>query len=153
MWKAFTARRRWQDRLPTRECSRELARPKSGERAETPMGSASLLWSATRRSMPFWRSVWIRGCTRTRGTIAIASHGILAQNRPRTDSDGEALSTWRLGSAYGSAFLSNEWYPDRLNTVRQGVAQGSLRLGFDFAANLGSEFWPDIKGKILYRKR
>jgi ABC-type transporter Mla MlaB component len=26
------------------------------------------------------------------------------------------MSTWRLGSAYGAAFLSRQWYPDRLNT-------------------------------------
>lgn len=69
----------------------------------------------------------------------------------RTDKGGETLSTWRLGSAYGAAFLSNQWYPDRLNTVRLGVLQGSLRLGFDFAANLGAEFWPDIRRRILRR--
>ena len=70
----------------------------------------------------------------------------------RTDRGGETLSTWRLGSAYGAAFLSNQWYPDRLNTVRLGVLQGSLQLGFDFASNFGSEFWPDLKRKILRRK-
>jgi hypothetical protein len=26
-----------------------------------------------------------------------------------TDSGGERLATWRLGSAYGAAFISNEW--------------------------------------------
>lgn len=89
------------------------------------------------RSTGFWR----RTGHALRGTILT-----------RTDSGGETLSTWRLGSAYGAAFLSNQWYPDRLNTVRLGVAQGSLRLGFDFAANMGSEFWPDIKRKVLHRK-
>jgi hypothetical protein len=69
-----------------------------------------------------------------------------------TDSGGETLSTWRLGSAYGAAFLSNQWYPDRLNTVRMGVLQGSTTLGFDFAANVGAEFWPDMKRKVLRRK-
>jgi hypothetical protein len=70
----------------------------------------------------------------------------------RTDSGGETLSTWRLGSAYGAAFLSNEWYPDRLNTVRLSAIQGSLHLVTDFVANAGSEFWPDVKRKILRRK-
>lgn len=69
----------------------------------------------------------------------------------RTDKGGETLSTWRLGSAYGAAFLSNQWYPDRLNTVRLGVLQGSLTLGFNFASNFGFEFWPDVKRKILRR--
>jgi hypothetical protein len=62
------------------------------------------------------------------------------------------LSTWRLGSDYGAAFLSNEWYPARVNTVRLGIAQGFLHLGFDFVSNLGSEFWADIKRKVLRRK-
>jgi hypothetical protein len=70
----------------------------------------------------------------------------------RTDSGGETLSTWRLGSAYGAAFLSNQWYPDRLNTVRLSVLQGSLQIGFDFAGNFGAEFLPDLKRKILRRK-
>jgi hypothetical protein len=70
----------------------------------------------------------------------------------RTDTGGEALSTWRLGSAYGTAFLSDEWYPDRLNTVGEGALQGSLRMMFDLVSNVGSEFWPDVRRKILRRK-
>ena len=89
------------------------------------------------RSAGFWR----RTAHALRGTILT-----------RTDRGGETLSTWRLGSAYGAAFLSNQCYPDRLNTVRRGALQGSLRLGFDFAGNFGSEFWPDLKRKILRRK-
>jgi hypothetical protein len=70
----------------------------------------------------------------------------------RTDSGKETLSTWRIGSAYGAAYLSNQWYPDRLNTVRLDFIQGSVTLGFGLASNLGSEFWPDIKRKVLRRK-
>jgi hypothetical protein len=88
------------------------------------------------RSTGFWR----RTGHALRGTILT-----------RTDRGGETLSVWRLGSAYGAAFLSNQWYPDRLNTVRLGVLQGSLAVGFGFASNLGSEFWPDLKRKILRR--
>ena len=74
---------------------------------------------------------WRRTAHAFRGTILT-----------RTDRGGETLSTRRRGSAYGSAFLSNQWYPDRLNTVRLGGWQGSLQLGFDFLHNLASEFWP-----------
>jgi hypothetical protein len=69
----------------------------------------------------------------------------------RTDSGGETLATWRLGSAYGAAILSNEWYPDRVNTMKLGMVQGSTQIGFDLLGNLGSEFWPDVKKKILRR--
>jgi hypothetical protein len=88
------------------------------------------------RSTGFWR----RTGHAFRGTILT-----------RTDSGGETVSVWRLGSAYGAAFLSNQWYPDRLNTVRLGVLQGSLAVGFGFVSNLGSEFWPDLRRKILRR--
>ena len=68
------------------------------------------------------------------------------------DSGGETLATWRFGSAYGAAFISNQWYPDRVNTIALGFSQGSTQLGFDLLSNLGSEFWPDIKRKFLHRK-
>ena len=85
--------------------------------------------------------VWNRTGRALRGTILT-----------RTDKGGETLSTWRIGSAYGAAYLSNQWYPDRLNTVGLCVKQGSLQLGFDFARNLSREFWPDVKQKLLHRK-
>lgn len=69
-----------------------------------------------------------------------------------TDAGAETLSTWRLGSAYGAALLSNLWYPDRLDTVRLGFEQGSLRVGFDLVSNLAAEFWPDIKKKLRRSK-
>jgi hypothetical protein len=87
------------------------------------------------------KGFWRRSGHAVRGTILA-----------RTDRGGETLSTWRLGADYGSAFLSNMWYPSRLNTVRLGFIQGSVTLAFDLAGNLASEFWPDIKRKVLRRK-
>ena len=78
-------------------------------------------------------------------------HALRGTLLTRTDSGGETLSTWRIGSAYGAAFLSNEWYPARLNTVRWGLVDGSVTLGFAFVSNLGAEFGPDIKRKLLRR--
>lgn len=79
-------------------------------------------------------------------------HALRGTLLTRTDSGGETLSTWRIGSAYGAAFISNQWYPDRLNTVRLGLIEGSVTLGLGFCSNLGVEFWPDIKKKVLRRK-
>ena len=81
-----------------------------------------------------------------------AGHALRGTILTRTDAGGETLSTWRIGSAYGSAVLSNMWYPDRLNNARLGLIQGSMTLGFDLAANLGSEFWPDVKRRVFGRK-
>ena len=79
-------------------------------------------------------------------------HAIRGTILTRTDSGDETLSTWRIGSAYGSAFLSNLWRPDRVDTVRLGFIQGSIGLGFDLIGNLGSEFWPDIKRTMFHHE-
>jgi hypothetical protein len=81
--------------------------------------------------------LWPRTAHALRGTILT-----------RTDSGRETLSVWRLGSAYGAAFIADQWYPDRLNTLRHGLYSGSTRLGFDLAKNVIAEFWPDLKRKI-----
>ena len=81
-----------------------------------------------------------------------AGHAFRGTVLTRTDRGTETLSLWRLGSAYGAAYLSNQWYPGRLNTVGLGFAEGSLQLGFDLASNLASEFGPDLKRKILHRR-
>jgi hypothetical protein len=70
----------------------------------------------------------------------------------QTDSGGETLATWRLGSAYGAAYIVEEWYPDRFHTLRHGFVSGSTRLGFDAARNVLAEFGPDIIRKVLRRK-
>jgi len=85
------------------------------------------------------------------GFLGRAAHALRGTFLTRTDSGGETISTWRIGSAYGAAFLSNEWYPERLNTVRLGCLQGSVRIGFDLVSNLASEFWPDLKSKVFHR--
>jgi hypothetical protein len=81
-----------------------------------------------------------------------SGHALRGTLLTRTDAGGETISTWRIGSAYGAAFLSNLWYPARLDTPRQGFVDGSVTLGFGLASNLGLEFWPDIKARLFRRK-
>jgi len=123
-----------------------------GERFASTLGASAIhaalafgLDSTLHHDPRYFRSrypgFWRRTAHAFRGTILT-----------RTDRGGETVSAWRLGSDYGAAFLSNEWYPDRLNTVRLGALEGSLHLGFDFVSNLGSEFWPNVKRMVLHRK-
>jgi len=70
----------------------------------------------------------------------------------RTDAGGETLAWWRLGSAYGATYVSNQWYPDRVNTVKLDLTEGTTQIGFDFLANVGAEFWPDVKKKVFRSK-
>ncbi len=101
--------------------------------------------SALRQDPRYYRSTG-------RGMWHRTKHAFRETILTHKDSGGETLATWRLGSAYGAAFISNEWYPDRVNTIALGFSQGSTQLGFDLLSNLGSEFWPDIKRKLLHRK-
>lgn len=87
-----------------------------------------------------------------RGVWHRAKHAFRETILTHKDSGGETLSTWRLGSAYGAAFISNEWHPDRGNIVAQGLSKGSTQLGIDLLSNVGREFWPDIKSKLLRSK-
>jgi hypothetical protein len=113
----------------------------SGIRAVLAFGLDSTLHQDPRYYRSDCAGLWPRTKHALRGTILT-----------RTDSGGETLSTWRLGSAYGAAFISEQWYPDRFHTVRHGLVGGSTRIGFDLAKNVIAEFWPDIKRKISRRK-
>jgi hypothetical protein len=113
----------------------------SGIHGAMAFGLDSTLHQDPRYSRSLRTGFWRRSAHALRGTILT-----------RTDSGGETFSTWRVGSAYGAAYLSNQWYPDRLNTVRLGFLQGSVTLGFGLVSNLGAEFLPDIRRKVLRRK-
>ncbi len=113
-------------------------------------------WSAIRNTLAFGLDATLHQDPRYfraggTGFWRRSGHALRGTMLTRTDRGGETLSTWRIGSAYGSAFISNIWYPDRLNTVRLGFIQGSVTLGFDLIGNLGREFWPDVKRKVLRR--
>jgi hypothetical protein len=81
-----------------------------------------------------------------------SGHALRGTLLTRTDAGGETVSVWRIGSAYGAAFLSNTWYPPRLDNPRYGLEDGSVTLGFGFVSNLALEFWPDVKAKFFHQK-
>lgn len=55
------------------------------------------------------------------------------------------FSFWRVGSAYGSAFISNTWRPHGFDNVGDGLVRGSLGLLGDTGTNALKEFLPDFK--------
>ena len=55
------------------------------------------------------------------------------------------FSFWRVGSAFGSAFISNGWRPDNYNTLGDGLVRGALALAGDTGSNALKEFLPDFK--------
>jgi hypothetical protein len=87
-----------------------------------------------------------------KGNVLVrAGHAARETLLTRTDSGRTRFATWRFGSAVGAAMLSNEWYPDRLNTVPSGLEQGAATIGLDLLGNVASEFWPDVKRLARHR--
>jgi hypothetical protein len=66
----------------------------------------------------------------------------------RTDSGGRTISLWRFVGNYGAQFVSNTWRPDRESTTFNAMERGTISIGFDAAANIFKEFWPDIRRKL-----
>ena len=87
-----------------------------------------------------------------RGFFPRLGHAFAAVAVTRTDRGRGAVAVSRLTSAFGAAYLSNQWYPDRLNTVGQGLMQGGIILALDGVANVLTEFGPDLKRAFRHRK-
>ena len=54
------------------------------------------------------------------------------------------FSFWRVGSAYGSALVSNAWRPEGYTSVRGALGRGTLSLAGDTGSNALKEFLPDL---------
>lgn len=66
---------------------------------------------------------------------------------------GKKVLPWvRFAATFGVAFLSNAWYPDRMNDTRHALLRGVYTLGTDATKNFSYEFWPDLKKKLSRRK-
>ena len=89
---------------------------------------------------------------KSHGFFPRLGHALGATVVARTDAGHTTLGVSRLASAVSAAYLSNQWYPDRLNTAGSGLMQAGIILGFDAAGNVLSEFWPDLKA-LVHRKR
>lgn len=119
--------------------------------------ASTLAWSGIHGAMAFGLDTALRQDPRyyrsdATGFWGRAGHAVRGTFLTRTDAGGETLATWRIGSDYGAAFLSNIWYPPRLDKPRYGLEDGSISLGFDVLGNLGAEFWPDIERTVFRRK-
>jgi hypothetical protein len=69
----------------------------------------------------------------------------------RKDGGGEMISVSRLAGAYVTPMITDQWYPDRLNTWDHKLKSGTAFLAWRVANNLVKEFWPEIRRK--FRKK
>ncbi len=113
--------------------------------------------TAIRNAMAFGLDSTLREDPRYRrsghgSAVARIGHAARQTVVTRTDAGRSRFATWRFGSAIGAAYLSNVWYPDRLDTVASGLEQGAATIGLDLLGNIASEFWPDLKHKLFRRR-
>lgn len=72
---------------------------------------------------------------------------------PNTTRGGRTFAFSRVGAALSAGLISNTWYPDRLSNTEDGLLRGVITLGGDLGNNAFHEFWPDVRKKVLHRKR
>jgi len=72
-------------------------------------------------------------------------HALLAVFRGRTDKGRNTIALWRLGSAFGAAFLADAWQPPSRAGSGHALLRGTITLAADAGWCVFAEFWPDIK--------
>ena len=86
----------------------------------------------------YFRSEKTAAAARTR-------HALLSVFRGRSDSGRSTVAVWRIGSAYGAAFLADAWQPPSRAGPGHALLRGSITLAADAGWCVFAEFWPDIK--------
>ena len=66
----------------------------------------------------------------------------------KNDKGQTTIAVWRIGSNYGSNFISNAWRPAGDDRWNNAVIRGSVGLGLDTAFDMVREFWPDIRKRL-----
>jgi len=66
----------------------------------------------------------------------------------RRDDGTEMISVSNLAGAYVTPMITDQWYPDRLNTWHHKAHTGTWFLGWRGVSNIVKEFWPEIKRTV-----
>jgi hypothetical protein len=72
-------------------------------------------------------------------------HAISGTFVSRTESGSRMPAFSRFAGIYGSAFISNAWYPESRANATHALERGSATLASSIGWNILREFWPDIK--------
>lgn len=75
-------------------------------------------------------------------------HALTATFTARRASGKRTLAVSSIAGAYAGGLVSTLWYPARYSW-KDGVRIGSYGFGSNFAVNLATEFWPDVRRKVF----
>jgi hypothetical protein len=87
------------------------------------------------------------------GFLARTGHAWKRVLVARKDSGGETIAISRLAGAYVTPMITDQWYPERLNTWGHKLDSGSQFLMWRGVTNMIREFWPEISRKVPLAKR
>lgn len=71
----------------------------------------------------------------------------------RKDDGSQMFNVTRMAGAYVPPIITDQWYPDRLNTWGHHFSTGTSYLAWQAGTNMLREFWPDIRRKMPFKKQ
>jgi hypothetical protein len=108
-----------------------------------------------RRTIQYGAGIWLHEDPRyfpsqrtgfwPRASYAVA-HGFIT----RKDDGGNRLAYSRLMGVFGGALISRTWHPEESRTVKNGLTNGLISLGWDVGNKIFEEFWPDIRRRLRH---
>jgi hypothetical protein len=66
------------------------------------------------------------------------------------DSGGIRVGYSKFISSFAASYVAHQWYPDTYHTAGDYLTGGALSIAIDAGKNVWSEFWPDIRRKVLH---
>src|SRR5258708_2969760 len=81
------------------------------------------------------------------------SHVLLSGVMTKKNDGSRTIALANLSGSYGSAVLSDLWYPSIHRSGRRMFYRGTLLLTFEVGGNALAEFWPDVKQQFFTKKK
>jgi len=80
-----------------------------------------------------------------KGFLPRMGHALASTFVARTDSGGRRFAVSRFAGTFGSAFISNTWYPAGVDDTNHALGRAAISVAVDAGMNVVREFWPDVK--------
>lgn len=65
--------------------------------------------------------------------------------------NGRRAFNWpNVASTFISGQISNAWYPHRISSFGDGLVRSGIGMAYSALANVGREFWPDVRRIIRH---
>jgi hypothetical protein len=108
-----------------------------------------------RRTIQLGAGIWLREDPRyfrseRTGFWPRTSYALTQVFITRKDDGGSRFAFSRLIAVFGAALISRTWQPEDSRTVKNGLTNGAISLGWDVGNKVFEEFWPDIRKRLKH---